>query len=29
MPLLDEEGPNVMLFEQGGVLPDFHNEVTE
>jgi hypothetical protein len=28
MPILDEEGPDDMLFQQDGAPPHFHKEVT-
>jgi hypothetical protein len=29
MSILEEEGPDDMLFQQDGVLPHFHKEVTD
>jgi hypothetical protein len=29
MPILEEEGPDHMLFQQDGVPPHFHKEVTD
>jgi hypothetical protein len=28
-PILEEEGPDDMLFQQDGALPHFHKEVTD
>jgi hypothetical protein len=29
MPILEEEGPDDMLFQKDGVPPHFHKEVTD